>query len=111
MAKWCLALLFWSSLITLLSYDVHAAGREFSFQLAAPAEAVAEITVQAPGASWGKSGAEAPLAKLSLDGAYNQDIVVVSHGPVPWTYRVFLGRLAAGIHHLTIERISNTSIE
>jgi hypothetical protein len=104
MAKWCSALLYWSALITLLCYDVHAAGREFSFQLPAPAEAVAEITLQAPGASWGKSGAEAPLAKLSVDGAYNQDIVVVSHGPAPWTYRVFLGRLAAGSHHLTIER-------
>jgi len=77
MAKWCSALLYWSALITLLCYDVHAAGREFSFQLPAPAEAVAEITLQAPGASWGKSGAEAPLAKLSVDGAYNQDIVVV----------------------------------
>jgi hypothetical protein len=104
MTNWRLALLYWSALSTFLCYDLHAAGREFPFQLSAPAEAVAEMTVQAPGASWAKSGAEAPLARLSVDGAYNQDIVVISHGPAPWTYRVFLGRLAAGTHRLMIER-------
>ena len=103
MASWRVTLSCWFALTTLLSVGKNAASREFSFRLTASAEAVAEITAQAPGGSWGVSGAEASLAKVSLDGAYNQDIVVF-HGPAPWTYRVFLGRVTAGTHRLMIER-------
>jgi hypothetical protein len=76
---------------------------EFRFEVPAPGEGVAEIAASAPGASWGKSGAEASVATVYLDGEYNQD-VVIDHGSEPWTYRVFLGPLPAGSHRLRIER-------
>jgi hypothetical protein len=80
-----------------------SSNREFLFTVSAPSEGVAEITASAPGASWGKPGAEASVATVYLDGEYNQDIVI-DHGSVPWTYRVFLGPLTAGSHRLRIER-------
>src|SRR5689334_1459205 len=52
----------------------HGAAR---FQMASAGEAVAELTLSAPGASWDKPGAEGALATLGVDGQYNQDILVV----------------------------------
>ncbi len=80
-----------------------ANAKDFVFQLPAAAEAVAEVTALSPGSAWQTPGAEAALATVTVDGAYNQDIAVF-HGAEPWTYQVFLGRLAAGTHRLTIER-------
>jgi len=77
--------------------------QQFPFELTAPGEGVAEITASAPGASWGRPGAEASVATVYLDGQYNQDIVV-DHGSQPWTYGVFLGSLRGGSHELRIER-------
>lgn len=64
---------------------------------------MAEVTASAPGASWGRPGAEASLATVYLDGEYNQDIVV-DHGSEVWTYSIFLGPLRAGSHRLRLER-------
>ncbi len=94
---------YWYALVGWLCLVGSASGREFPFQLPGPAEAIAEITASAPGASWKVSGAEAALATVSLDGSHNQDIAVF-HGTQPWIYRVFLGRLSAGTHRLTVER-------
>src|ERR1051326_2633196 len=47
-----------------------------SFNAAAAGEAVAEIQASAPGASWDKPGAEAASVSISLDGSYNQDVML-----------------------------------
>ena len=80
-----------------------SAAQTVTFTLPAAGEALAEITAASPGAQWGKSGAEAADATLTLDGAYNQDILLYM-GAEPWTYRVFLGPLSAGTHRLTLTR-------
>src|SRR5712692_4205991 len=48
-------------------------------------------------------GAEAALATLYLDGAYNQDVLVLM-GEERWSYRAFLGPVNAGKHTLRVER-------
>lgn len=79
------------------------ASQEIRFELVAPAEAVAEITASAPSASWQRPGAEAAVATVFVDGRYNQDVVIF-HGAQRWIYRVLLGPLEAGTHHLRVER-------
>jgi len=77
--------------------------REYRFQTAAGAEAIAEITASAPSASWEKEGAEGSVATLYVDGEYNQDIICV-RGSEASTYRVFLGPLKPGVHTLRVSR-------
>jgi hypothetical protein len=74
-----------------------------AFTAAASGEAVAEIQASAPGASWDKPGAEAASVSISLDGAYNQDVMLFL-GAQSSTYRVFLGPVAAGKHQVSIAR-------
>jgi hypothetical protein len=96
---WCAVLLAFA-----LMTGAFAADRgEARFQMASAGEAVAELTLSAPGASWDKPGAEGALATLSVDGQYNQDILVV-RGEQPAKFKVFLGPLAAGSHTLSVAR-------
>ena len=74
-----------------------------TFELAASEEVVAEVETAAPEASWRTEGAEASLATISVDGHYNQDVVVF-RGASPQTNRVFLGRFGASKHSVQIER-------
>ncbi|MGA2630978.1 MAG: hypothetical protein ABSG54_12295 [Terriglobia bacterium] len=97
---WLLALL---ALAPPIAAAQGAERREFSFELKAPGEAVAEVIASAPGAAWGRAGAEAAIATAYLDDHYNQDVIVL-HGEERWTYRVFLGPLEAGNHRLRVER-------
>jgi hypothetical protein len=83
--------------------DAVSFAQSTTFTMPAAGEAVAEITASAPGAQWGKSGAEAADVTLTIDGAYNQDILMYM-GAEPWTYRVFLGPVAAGQHKLALAR-------
>jgi hypothetical protein len=76
---------------------------ELKFQMPAAGEAIAELMLSAPGASWDKPGAEGALATLSVDGQYNQDILVV-RGAEPAKFKVFLGPVGAGSHTLSIVR-------
>lgn len=76
---------------------------ESRFQMSSGGEAVAELTLSAPGASWDKPGAEGSVATLSVDGKYNQDILVV-RGSEPAKFSVFLGPLAAGSHVVSVQR-------
>src|SRR3954468_839893 len=76
---------------------------EARFQMSSAGEAVAELTLSAPGASWDKPGAEGTVATLSVDGQYNQDILVV-RGTEPAKFKVFLGPVAAGNHTLSVIR-------
>jgi hypothetical protein len=61
------------------------------------------VTASAPGASWDREGAEAPLCNVSVDGKLNQNMVIFQ-GEQSWTYKVFLGRFATGQHDLLVER-------
>jgi len=80
-----------------------AAATDFPFVLNTSGEAVADIMASSPGSSWQKTGAEAAVATIELDGSYDQD-VVIHRGPDRQTYSVFLGPIAAGRHRLHIER-------
>lgn len=79
------------------------ATRESQFQLSAAGEAIAEITASAPGASWERAGAEGTVATISIDGQYNQDLIL-TRGPEAQTFRIFLGPISAGAHRLEIAR-------
>src|SRR3954468_3173312 len=91
------------SMVALLCITGARAQSATPFTIASAGEAVAEISASAPGASWDKAGAEASLATLAVDGAYNQDVMLYM-GAQPWTYRVFLGPMTAGRHSLTLTR-------
>jgi len=80
-----------------------AIAREFHFQMPVAREALAEITASAPGASWERTAAEGVVATISLDGEYNQDLIL-TRGGEQQTFRVFLGPVAAGVHLLRVAR-------
>jgi hypothetical protein len=77
--------------------------RDFHFTLKNGGEAVAELRTSAPGASWATGGNEAAVARITLDGQYNQDVTVFGNER-PATYRVLLGYLKGGPHTLAVER-------
>ena len=76
--------------------------KEQSFLLNGEAEAVLALTASAPHTSWSDAGSEAAVARLSVDGQYNQDIILFA-GAQSFTYQVILGHLEAGRHSLRIE--------
>src|SRR5438105_2193287 len=76
-----------------------SASREFRFQMPSVGEAIAEITASAPGASWDRLGAEGTVATISIDGQYNQDLIL-TRGEETQTFRVFLGPVTVGPHTL-----------
>lgn len=84
-----------------LAGGLHA--QSFPFDVARPAEVVAELEIASPGSDWSQPGREAALAVLTLDGRAPQHLMLWA-GPQPYTYRAFLGALAAGPHELRIHR-------
>lgn len=60
-----------------------------------------EIEARAPGASWGRKGSEAPALVVTVDGAYNQDVMLWA-GEQSYNYRVLLGRLSKGKHTIAV---------
>jgi hypothetical protein len=72
---------------------------EEAFALAAPAEAVAVVTAECEGCSWGQRGREAAVLRLEVDGRYSQHLVLCRAERAE--YRVALGRLEAGAHRLS----------
>jgi hypothetical protein len=69
-------------------------------------EALLTMRALAPGADWGRADRESAVGTLSVDGRYNQDVVLFS-GDEPFDYRVALGPLAEGRH--TIEAAFNAA--
>jgi hypothetical protein len=67
--------------------------------LATAGEAIVDVTVSAPGVSWGTVGSESAVVSLSVDGRYQSDLVVMSDQSTARS--VALGLLAAGDHTLT----------
>src|SRR4051812_37634235 len=91
-----------ASLLLLVHSIAFAADHaESRFQMPTAGEAIAELTLSAPVASWDKPGAEGSVATLTVDGQYNQDTLVV-RGAEPSQFKVFLGPLAAGNHVLSV---------
>ena len=70
-----------------------------TFRAVTAGEGILDVTVSAPGVSWGTAGAESALVSLSVDGRYQSDIVVMSSTPV--ARPVALGSLSAGMHTLS----------
>lgn len=62
-------------------------------------EAVATLSVSAPGVDWSVRGAESAVLSVAVDGRYATDLVVTSASPIG--RRVALGTVSVGRHSLT----------
>jgi hypothetical protein len=60
-----------------------------------------EIQARSPGASWALEGKEAAALVISVDGIYNQDLLLWA-GNELFEYRVMLGQLAKGKHTVSV---------
>jgi hypothetical protein len=72
-----------------------------TFKLPQQMEVGLEIEARSPGASWARKGAEAAALLISVDGKYNQDLLLWA-GDESFHYRVMLGRLPAGKHTISV---------
>jgi len=79
-----------------------------AFTLDRDAEVVASITAGCARCDWGVAGREAAALTVSVDDTYSQHLLL-ARGERPATYRVMLGFLRAGAHHLQIERDAKRS--
>ena len=70
-----------------------------TFKVSKPSEVVADLDMRAAGTDWAEEGREAALATLLVDGEAQQQVMLYA-GADQFTYRVFLGKLAAGEHRL-----------
>ena len=86
--------------VALAAFPVIA--RDFTFTAAAPAEYTAVLRMSGPGTNWSRPGHEAALARVRIDGASEFHVMLFA-GEMPFDYHVFLGRLAAGKHSVSIE--------
>ncbi|MEO6725777.1 MAG: hypothetical protein ABIU20_00265 [Blastocatellia bacterium] len=75
---------------------------EKKFKADAESEALLDLTASAPGTSWVTAGAEAAVATIFVDGRQHQDVFLFA-GAKPFTYKLLLGRVAAGEHSLRVE--------
>ncbi len=73
--------------------------RTLGVSLGRGAEVVAAVQARCRRCDWGRAGREAAVLRLSLDGRYSQHLVLARGSG---TYRVALGGLDAGEHHLEI---------
>ena len=64
-------------------------------------EVALEIEARSPGASWGRKGSEAAALVVTVDGAYNQDVLLWA-GDGFHAYRVLIGRLPKGRHKVSV---------
>jgi hypothetical protein len=71
------------------------------FNLAEDMEVGLEIEARSPGASWARKGSEAAALMISVDGSYNQDLLLWA-GDESANYRVMLGRLRRGKHTVSV---------
>lgn len=72
-----------------------------TFNLTQEMEVGLEIEARAPFASWSRKGAEAAAVLISVNGSYNQDLLLWA-GDEVYKYRVMLGRLAKGRHKISV---------
>ena len=72
---------------------------EKTFTVSFSGEALLDLTAIAPGVNWSKKGQESAVITLTLDGKYNQDLVLFM-GQQKFTYKVALGHVEPGVHTL-----------
>jgi len=72
-----------------------------TFIVAEETEVGLEIEARSPGASWAREGAEAAAGLISVDGEYNQDLLLWA-GDELFQYRVMLGHLTKGKHTVSV---------
>src|SRR5438552_10166542 len=72
-----------------------------TFNLMEEMEVGLEIEARSPGASWAREGAEAAALLISVDGVYNQDLLLWA-GDELFQYRVMLGHLSRGRHTVSV---------
>jgi hypothetical protein len=72
-----------------------------TFNLTEDMEVGLEITARSPGASWAREGTEAAALLVSVDGVYNQDLLLWA-GDELFQYRVMLGHLTKGKHSVSV---------
>jgi hypothetical protein len=72
-----------------------------TLELARDWEVALEIEARSPGASWARKGAEAAALVVTVDGAYNQNVLLWA-GEGFHVYRVMLGRLPKGSHKISV---------
>ncbi len=72
-----------------------------AFKLTEEMEVGLEIEARSPGASWAREGAEAAALLVSVDGVYNQDLLLWA-GDELFPYRVALGHLPKGKHTVSV---------
>src|SRR5467141_1756609 len=72
-----------------------------TFTLQEEMEVGVEIEARSPGASWAREGAEAAALSVSVDGVYNQDLLLWA-GEELFQYRLMLGRLGKGKHTVSV---------
>ncbi len=75
--------------------------RQESFDLSESAEVIATITAACDGCDWGRAGSEAVVIRVEVDGRYSQHLFL-TRGSASADYRILLGSLLAGRHHLTL---------
>jgi hypothetical protein len=64
-------------------------------------EALLDLTASAPGTDWGKTGSESAVVTVTLDGEYNQDVVLFA-GEQRFTYQLALGTVSPGRHTVEV---------
>jgi hypothetical protein len=72
-----------------------------AFNLTEDMEVGLQIDARSPGASWAREGAEAAALLISVDGVYNQDLLLWA-GDELFEYRVMLGHLTKGKHTISV---------
>jgi hypothetical protein len=79
-----------------------------AFTAPAAGEAVATVRAEVPGCGWERTGAEAAVLRVEVDGRYSQHLPLVRGGEAA-DYRIALGRVGAGRHTLSLERDARAS--
>ena len=72
-----------------------------SVNLVTDMEVGLEIEARTPGGSWARLGTQAAALVVSVDGVYNQDLLLWA-GDELFRYRVLLGRLSKGNHIISV---------
>jgi len=92
--------------------------KTMTFEVAEEAEVVATFTAACDGCDWGRTGREAAVLRLEVDGRYSQHLFL-TRGSAIADYRVLLGPLGRGAHtlHVSLDRkasaknISSATVE
>lgn len=87
---------------SLVGRDQTSGRFEQTFSSSAPGEAVAVVHASCAGCSWGDKDREAAAVRISLDDRYSQHLLL-ARGSDDSDYRITLGAVSAGPHHLVVE--------